>query len=256
MSAATIDLAAARSARPDFTVRQKILLAAASLGDATFTVERLIVRAWERFPESFALRGFEAQHPDSNRVYAKLSGHDGLVGLGWAEHADQRMYRVSREGWRVVRQLTAIAQGDARRAEAESPQVEQAPEPRVEKPARTKAVAAPAAHAARLADGELRSLTTIARSDVLRKFLRGSPLTFADACAFWGVKDSMRPDVVQARVDAVGDVLRRALEAFGGDAADPRMPTLATCYGLFNVDRIMRERFARELSALTVRSGA
>lgn len=263
----------------ELTVRQKILMAAAVLANdaETFTVEDLIVRSWEQFPESFSLRGYQTRHPDSNRVLAKLSGTDGLCGLGWLEHTDQRMYRVTRKGRLVAKQLAAIQAGVAvprdeaaddappapkaekpaerpARPKVEKPveaKVEKAPEPRAEKPARVKAEKAPKVAVVPLTDGEKHSLTMIARGDALRKFLRGSPLAFADACAFWAINSSMRPQVVQARLDATAELLKRAVESFGGEpVADPRMPTLATCYGLFNLDRLMREKFARELDAL------
>lgn len=263
----------------ELTVRQKILMAAVSLAsDAeAFTVEDLIVRSWEQFPESFSLRGYQTRHPDSNRVLAKLSGTDGLCGLGWLEHSDQRMYRMTRKGRLVAKQLAAIQAGVAapreESEEIEAPKVERAKkpverpiakpvearveklaEPKAEKPARVRAEkAAPKAPVNPLTDAEKHALTMIARGDALRKFLRGSPLTFNDASAFWGIHSAMRPQIVQARLDATAELLKRAVESFGNDnAADPRMPTLATCYGLFNLDRLMREKFSREIDALRI----
>lgn len=266
----------------ELTVRQKILMAAVSLASDTeaFTVEDLIVRSWEQFPESFSLRGYQTRHPDSNRVLAKLSGTDGLCGLGWLEHSDQRMYRMTRKGRLVAKQLAAIQSGVAAPREelveepvAAAPKVERPKKPvekpavkpvevRVEKPAEPKAEkpvrvraekAAPKAPVSPLTDGEKHALTMIARGDALRKFLRGSPLAFSDASAFWAINSSMRPQIVQARLDATAELLKRAVESFGSDnAADPRMPTLATCYGLFNLDRLMREKFSREIDALRI----
>ena len=254
---------AAPRERPDFTVRQKILMAAVSLAQsgATFAPGDLVVRVWELFPESFALAGYETRHPDSNRVLAKLAGPDGLCGLGWLEHVDQRIYRVTRKGRGVAEQLAALEAGVASPREEEA---EAAAPPRAAahaaKPAKVAAAgsrrAAPKAPVAPFGEVERHRLTMIARGDALRKFLRGSPLTFADACAFWSIRRAMDPEVVRERLDATASLLARAVKAFAGDAPDPRMPTLATCYGLFNVDRLMRERFARELAALVAAPGA
>jgi hypothetical protein len=267
----------------ELTVRQKILVAAVALANdaEAFTVEDLIVRSWEQFPESFSLRGYQTLHPDSNRVLAKLSGTDGLCGLGWLEHTDQRMYRMTRKGRLVAKQLTALQSGvaaardevieevvaapkverpkkvvepaAAQRAPAKPAEVrvEKVEAPKAERPSRARAEKLPPkAAGAPLTDGEKHSLMMITRGDALRKFLRGSPLAFADACAFWSINGSMRPNVVQARLDGTADLLKRAVESFGDGPSDPRMPTLATCYGLFNLDRLMREKFAREIDGL------
>lgn len=259
----------------ELTVRQKILLAAVTLVDdaEAFTVEDLIVRAWEQFPESFALRGYHALHPDSNRVLAKLSGTDGLCGLGWLEHTDQRMYRITRKGRLVSKQLSAIQSGATRDEAVEAaperpkrvverpavkvvaPAVEKpvkAPAARVERPVRARSErAAPRGPISPLTDSEKYALMMIARGDALRKFLRGSPLAFSDACSFWGISSSMRHQLVQSRLDSTAELLKRAVETFGGDGpTDPGVPTLATCYGLFNLDRLMREKFSREVDAL------
>ena len=122
---------------------------------------------------------------------------------------------------------------------------------KAEKAPRVKAEKTPKVALVPHSESEKYALTMIARGDALRKFLRGSPLAFADACSFWGVNTSMRQPLVQARLDSTAELLKRAVESFGNDGpADPRMPTLATCYGLFNLDRLMREKFSREIDAL------
>ena len=80
------------------TVREKILCAAAGL-PGTFTRAQLAVAAWRLFPETFSLRGVEERLPDSNAVYAKLSGIDGLTARGWLEPTDvESVYAVTRQG--------------------------------------------------------------------------------------------------------------------------------------------------------------
>lgn len=266
----------------ELTVRQKILVAAAGLeGDAeTFSVEDLIVKAWNLYPESFSLRGYHAQHPDSNRVLAKLSGNDGLCGLGWLEHAESRMYKITRKGKVLAKQLAAMQAGLATGSPAlptlvESPApvgpqrapsaptvVAAAPAaPRATRPppvARASAVKAaptpppaPAPTLSSLTAKDVYALQQVVKADALRKFLRGHALTFGDACAFWGFSTSSRPAVVQQRIDETADLLKRAVDSFGTDGpADPRLPSLSTCYGLFNLHRLMLDKFSREVEAL------
>jgi len=267
----------------ELTVRQKILMAAVAMGSDTenFSVEDLIVRSWKMFPESFSLRGFERLYPDSNRVLAKLSGADGLCGLGWLEHTDQRTYRLSRKGRTVARTLASIQDNVAIEPEPEAVE-EKAVEEKVERPAPLRVaseapVKAPvkesrpapvrAAKAVRevkpaaVAEGrpmtstatltamDVNALQQIGKADALRKFLRGQPLSFTDACAFWGFSSASRAAVVQQRLDMTTDLLKRAVESFS-NGVDARIPPLSTCYGLFNLNRLMAEKFARELEGL------
>lgn len=267
----------------ELTVRQKILMAAVARGSDTenFSVEDLIVRSWKMFPESFSLRGFERLYPDSNRVLAKLSGADGLCGLGWLEHTDQRTYRLSRKGRTVARTLASIQDNVAVEPEAEAAE-ERAVEEKVERPAPLRVASEPSVKApakesrpapvraakpvrevkpaaapegrpmtstATLTPMDVNALQQIAKADALRKFLRGQPLSFSDACAFWGFSSASRAAVVQQRLDMTSDLLKRAVESFS-NGVDARIPPLSTCYGLFNLNRLMAEKFARELEGL------
>ncbi len=262
----------------ELTVRQKILVSAVAIGDEldAFSVEDLIVRCWNMFPEAFSLRGYFAKHPDSNRVLAKLSGADGLCGLGWLEHTDQRMYRVTRKGRVVAKQLQGVLAGvaaspvsvvenveeSAEAPAASAPKPSIAPKkdearvaapkaPRKDRPAAKseKVEAAATRPSTTLAPHEVVAVGVIAKGDALRKFLRGSPLTFGDACSFWGI--TTRTTGAQQKVDAIEDLLKRVVESFGSEGAtDPRLPSLSTCYGLLNLHRLMTGRFARELEAM------
>lgn len=208
----------------ELTVRQKILLAASSLGEEadTFSVEDLVVRSWQFYPEAFSLRGYHGKYPDSNRVLAKLSGVDGLCGLGWLEHIDQRMYRLTRKGRLLAKQFQGIATASSASNTEGEPVVQFTPQ-------------------------EIHAVWLIAKSDALWKFFRGSPLTFADACAFWGISPS-RPAAVQERLDATEALLKRAVDSLGAEgASDSRLPSFSTCYGLLNLHRLLRVRFARDI---------
>lgn len=99
-----------------------------------------------------------------------------------------------------------------------------------------------------LTDEDLNTAAALERSEALKKFRRGSPLVFADACAFWKVTKA-RGATAPARLDATEVLLKRALE--GWDTAPKgRLPSLSTCYGLLNLHRLMASRFAAEVNAL------
>lgn len=82
-----------------------LLLAALKLsaepgGETAFSAEALIVKAWQLFPEAFALAGYP--HPDSNAVICILVGKRGLVRHGWLEKVAPKMYRLTADGRTVA----------------------------------------------------------------------------------------------------------------------------------------------------------
>ena len=246
-----------QGAKTTFTVRQKILLAAVecSTKSERFTTDDLVLRAWELFPESFSLGGTEPAHahPDSNRVLAKLSGCEGLRGLGWLELVDTSTYRVTRMGHRIAEQLRAIEKPlPERRALATVPA---APKRRTKTHLSRGPASAPSSKASPL-EADITAVRWLERNSALRKFLRGSPLAFSDACSFWGI--TAQTTDVSAKLDALEEQLKRVVESFSSEgAADPRLPPLSTCYGLLNLHRLMRAKFAGELVALSsMRGGA
>ncbi len=91
----------------ELTTLKKVLIAAAMLdGDQqVFTAEDVIVRAWRSFPESFGLSGYREEHPDSNRVLAKLMGSLGLCGRGWLEQTNTKTYRLTNAGRKMAKSL-------------------------------------------------------------------------------------------------------------------------------------------------------
>ena len=111
----------------ELTTLKKVLIAAAMLdGDQqTFSAEDVIVRAWRAFPESFGLSGYREEHPDSNRVLAKLMGSLGLCGRGWLEQTNTKTYRLTPAGRKMARSLGfvpgAASYGDVVKIKAPAP---------------------------------------------------------------------------------------------------------------------------------------
>ena len=70
------------------TLPEKILLAGFELeeqGQSPFSAEALIVAAWQKYPRTFGLKGYEELYPDSNKVLAGIMGEKGLPKRGWME---------------------------------------------------------------------------------------------------------------------------------------------------------------------------
>ncbi len=251
----------------ELTVRQKILLAAVECSAASecFTTDALVLRAWQLFPEAFSLGKTSREHPDSNRVLAKLAGPEGLRGFGWIELTGTSTYRVTRKGRLVAEQLRAIEK-PLPELRAFVPVTPSAPERRT-KTSRSKGPPTPMqsepmvstapqlptppqASPASISDADVTAVRALERNDALRKFLRGSPLTFADACSFWGLSQK-RPRRVRERLHEVEQLLKRVVESFSVEGAvDTRLPSLSTCYGLLNLHRLLRGRFEPEIGAL------
>ena len=93
------------SSKP-LSLKEKILVAAverteANL-DATFTHEDLTVWTWQREQATWGLRGYESEHPDSDKVQKEVDsrgpGSKGVVDLGWFDRVGTRIYCVTAAG--------------------------------------------------------------------------------------------------------------------------------------------------------------
>ncbi len=88
----------------DLTVPEKILSCALELDreKGTFAAEDLVVRCWERFPDTFGLQGYADKYPDSNRILTNIMGMKGLRGKGWLKKVAEKRYRVTEVGRRAT----------------------------------------------------------------------------------------------------------------------------------------------------------
>jgi hypothetical protein len=91
------------------TIRGVILRAACELANGStatrLSLSDVVVRAWQLDPR-LALRGYEDQHPDANRVLAKLCGPEGLIGWGMLARSGDGVVSVTRKGliwWKAVK---------------------------------------------------------------------------------------------------------------------------------------------------------
>lgn len=101
----------------DLSVADKLLLAAADLDGGegrTFSAEDLVVAAWERFPETFGLRGHLGdsgvpKYPDSNRVFAEIMGSKPVRSRGFIEKVGNKRYRLTEAGRQSIGTRTGRA---------------------------------------------------------------------------------------------------------------------------------------------------
>ncbi len=168
------------------TVPEKILSSAMELDaeKGTFTAEDLVVRCWQRFPQTFGLQGYADKYPDSNRVLTNIMGGKGLRGKGWLRKVGEKRYRVTEVGRQVIAQKGSDVEA---------------------KPERRAALARPAAEI----------LERLLSSRALQKFRLREQLTFGDLSSFWNV--SARSNAYQlnvavkeaeATLTAAGDFLK------------------------------------------------
>jgi hypothetical protein len=216
----------------DCTVPEKILLAAFQLeqdGQSPFSAEALIVAAWQKYPRTFGLKGYDERYPDSNKVLASIMGEKGLARRGWLAKMGQKLYALTREGRQAVRRLQ---QGDD----------EMAP-------------AAPV----KLARDLDRVLQDLFASTAYEKHRAGrqEELKFADACRFWGVTENLSGEALDARLDHLRAVLAEAEGQVGLGSAtlgNGRSVTGDDLGALGDVHRHLQERFARHLTLLRNRA--
>ena len=218
----------------DFTVPEKILVAADQLehqGSTPFTAEALIVAVWEKFPNTFGLKGYAELYPDSNKVLSSLMGEKGLARRGWLVKTGMKMYALTREGRRVIRRVT-LQEGE----EPESPKLQ------------------------RLTRDLERFVIGLLDSSAYQKFEenRKAELTFADACRFWGITENMKGDQLDEKISLAQRYLvdlDRFFAETDAELSSGRVLTAGDIRVLTNIHRHMEDRFERHLNLLRSRAG-
>jgi hypothetical protein len=220
----------------DCTLSEKILLAAShleDLGQSPFSAELLIVSAWQKYPRTFGLKGYEEQHPDSNKVLAGIMGEKGLPRRGWLTKVGRKTYTLTREGRQRVRRLQQDEGGDA-------------PQP------------PPPARPARLTREHDLLLQALLAGPAWHKFrqARQADWTFSEACRFWNMGDRLGSQV-DARLDELQASLRdveRSLAAGEVTLGNGRVVSHQEAAQLCDLHEQLEQRFGRHLSLLRNRA--
>ena len=217
----------------ELTVPEKILQAAYQLeehGQSPFSAEALIVASWQRYPKTFGLKGYAEQYPDSNKVLSSIMGERGLARRGWLAKMGQKLYSLTREGRQVVLRLQ----------EGGEPLAKEAP--------------------VKLTRDHEKQLLGLLGCSAVHKFEedRKEDLTFADACRFWGISESMHGDALTARLDRVTVLLTEVERAIGSGSAElstGRNVSKEDLSLLTAVNEYLGDRFSRHLTLLRNRVG-
>lgn len=209
------------------TLREKILLAALTIEAETFGTGRLVVRAWETYPADFALDG--ESHPDSNVVIAKLSGAEGIVGLGWFERTQPGTYRVTQVGRNHA--IGLDVRGREQRNRDRKASQKRASRPKRRPKTITTGV---------LTERDIAAVARLAKSPVLGRYRRAQALTADDAREFW----------LRTSHPAVAALLDRATAAImGNPRPDGRIPNVGTLGVLRNLNSTLALRFPNREAA-------
>lgn len=224
----------------DCTLPEKILLAAHQLeetGQSPFTAELLIVRAWKDDPQTFGLKGFIEEYPDSNKVLSSIMGERGLTGRGWLNKMGQKLYAITSEGKHIVRRLLSG-------------------EPVQEKP--VKKVRRP--RAAKISEKQDALLQGLFVSTAYEKYRenRRNELTFADACRFWGITENLTSSALDDRLRTATKTLDQLSDKIGqanvvlrtGQAVSKQEVNT-----LIDLHHYLEDHFSRHLNLLRHRSG-
>jgi hypothetical protein len=216
------------------TLPEKILLAAFQLeemGQTPFSAEALIVTAWQKYPRTFGLKGYEEQYPDSNKVLAGIMGEKGLPRRGWMSKVGQKLYSLTRDGRQVIRKLQ---QGEE----------------------------TPPLTARRVPDQLTREqdlllqnlLASSAYSKLKQK--RQNEWTFSEACRFWGMGEraGAAVDARLAELQQQLTELERILAAGAIALGNGKEVTGAEVSQLVDLHSQLEHRFGRHLNLLRSRS--
>ncbi len=164
------------------TLTDRILLAAFSLcgGDLKkkFTAEDLIIEAWRQDKSAFGLRNYENDHPDSNKLYTKLDGKDGLVIKGLFKKVADRTYILTEAGLSLAVSIKPVSEETQLKVDR----------------------------------GLYDALVKIINHKVFGEWLqdRERPKNFRDAAWFWGIAPGNPPKVVKGRLALIERTLEQA----------------------------------------------
>jgi hypothetical protein len=213
------------------TVPEKILLAAFQLeeqGHSPFSAEALIVSAWQKYPRTFGLKGYDDQYPDSNKVLASIMGEKGLARRGWLTKMGQKLYSLSHDGRVSVRRLL--------RGEDQPASIKR------DRPIK-------------LSKEHDKLLHRLFETSAYEKFREGrrQELTFADASRYWNITDNLSIEALDARLDHLRAALAEIERHMGTDGvnlSDGHNITAEDLTLFCDIHNHLLQRFSRHLALM------
>lgn len=219
------------------TVSEKLILAAADLesgGTAPFAAEDLVVRAWELFPDTFGLAGYndrsgQPRFPDSNRVFSEIMGSKPIRKRGLLQKVGRKKYTLTQSG-RDFARLLATRGTDAPQKSGLSRDFKQ-------------------------------DLRRLLGSRAVEKYTEGreDDITFYDACAFWGISPRSSAMNLAARTEHVRAMVETASTSLGG-ADEQLLKHGGEVLSRRDLERLetlqdfMQEKFKEELAVISART--
>jgi hypothetical protein len=219
------------------TVAERILVAARQLADeqGTFTAEDLVVRAWQLYPEHFALQG-HPNYPDSNRVLTKIMGTSGLRGKGWIARVGTKRYRITDVGRVAATELEARLAGEG----------------------------ASRLGGLRLAAADrwvVSALHRMLASPAFEKRGRGETLSFSDVCTFWNISSRTTANQFLKQTQHADKAIQLAADQLGPEEVDyltlpgEQQPiTRADVERLRELSMALRIQFAKDIEIILGRA--
>lgn len=178
----------------NLTQPQRLLVAAAELGDTPFTTSALVVRAWLDAPDIFGLEGYAQTYPDANRVLAAIMGERGLAKRGWLIRTASKTYTLSPQGRAEVQRLLTGGPSPV-------PLRRTLPHIRIPKPMEAR-------------------LAPLFATAAFRRHQDGmtDQIGYRDACAFWRLDTGLTGPDVDNVIGATPELIADAGELINGDA--------------------------------------
>lgn len=170
----------------ELTIADKILLGALKYSEGDihkpFTFEELVLATWELDKNTFGLRGFENNHPDSHKLHPNVFGATAIISRGYIRAERDCFLYITEAG--IARAL-AIQNIDA------------GTEPRLAKHLQKKVL-------------------QIIHHSVFQKWLadRTYPHEFRDIGYFWEISPGTPPSAVRKRLDSIENTLEEILNYF------------------------------------------
>ena len=215
------------------TVDEKILECALALDveKGTFNAEDLVVRCWERFPDTFGLQGYADRYPDSNRILKKIMGGEGLRGKGWLRKVGEKKYRVTEVARQTVKARETPSQKETHR------------------------------RASTISRETIEILERIFNSRAIQKFRVRLPITFGDLSSFWNISPRSNAYHLNIAIRETETALASVEEALNAHANGglvlPGNSTSITRSDLVvarSLQSFLKQNFTRELEVIRERS--
>jgi hypothetical protein len=217
------------------TVPDKVLLAALEISErqgGPFTAEELVVAAWQRYPDTFGLAGFNSEngrplYPDSNRVLVEIMGSKALRSRGYLRKVGRKLYRLTESGRDEAQRLRSYAGSPARKLSL-----------------------------SRQAEVEIQRLLG-SRAYLKARDGNTTDLTFFDACAFWNISPRSSATDLKGRLANFENLMADAMQLASNDVVSFRHGGATIdrgdLQGLVDLHTLLLSVFGEELGVIRAR---